>query len=240
VVDSVETRLAILRRLAVLRGVSDESVAQLAAAAHVATVARGQVLFVEGDPSDRMFVVLAGRVRIFRTGADGAELVLSYAGVGESIGELSVIDELPRSASASVVERARLITLPAGRMRETLLRHPDALLSVATELARTVRRLTGATADFVFLDLRQRLAKLLLDLQSTSTNSAGLGDAVLLPASQGGVAAQLGVTRQSLNQALRSMAADGLVSVDGRVVRVIDADHLRALVGVEISDMSKP
>jgi CRP/FNR family transcriptional regulator, cyclic AMP receptor protein len=235
VVDSVETRLAILRRLPLLRGISDEAVAQLAASAHVVTAPRGQVLFVEGDPSDRLYVVLSGRIRIFRTGADGAELVLSYLTAGESIGELSVIDELPRSASASVVERARLITVPAGRMRDLLVGHPEAMLAVAKDLARTVRRLTGATADLVFLDLRQRVAKLLLDLQA-----AGSSDTVVLPASQGGVAAQLGVTRQSVNQTLRSLASQGLVAVDGRVVRVIAPDQLRALVGGNVTGTPQP
>jgi CRP/FNR family transcriptional regulator, cyclic AMP receptor protein len=235
VVDSVETRHAILRRLPILRGISDESVAQLATSAHVASVPRGQVLFVEGEPSDRLFIVLAGRVRIFRTGADGAELVLSYSTVGQSIGELSVIDELPRSASAAVMERARLISVPTGRMREALVRHPEAMLAVATELARTVRRLTGAAADFVFLDLRQRLAKLLIDLLAV-----GETDAVELPASQGGVAAQLGVTRQSLNQALRSLAGEGLIVVDGRTVRVIDAEGLVGVIGIDMTDIASP
>lgn len=210
------TREAVLRRVPLLAGIGDTALAQLAAASHVTTVDRGEILFVEGEPSTRMFVVLSGRVRIFRNSEAGAELVLSHAGPGESIGELSVIDELPRSASAQAVERCRVISVPADQMREALSQSPGAMLAVARHLAVTVRRLTGTTSDFIFLDLPHRLAKYLLALPM------GDGATVVLPASQSGIAAQLGVTRQSLNQALGALAQAGLIAVDGRAVRVLD------------------
>lgn len=214
------TREAILRRVPLLAAIDDTALAELAVASHVTTVDRGEILFVEGEPPTRMFVVLSGRVRIFRNSEAGAELVLSHAGPGESIGELSVIDELPRSASAQALERCRVITVPADRMREVLSANPVAVLAVARHLAVTVRRLTGTTSDFIFLDLPHRLAKYILGL--------GYGAAVVLPASQSGVAAQLGVTRQSLNQALGALAQAGLITVDGRTVRVLDRDALEA------------
>jgi len=210
------TREAVLRRVPLLAGIGDAALAQLAAASHLTTVDKGEILFVEGEPSTRMFVVLSGRVRIFRNSAAGAELVLSHAGPGESIGELSVIDELPRSASAQALERCRVISVPADRMREVLSQSPDAMLAVARHLAVTVRRLTGTTSDFIFLDLPHRLAKYLLALPMAD------GATVVLPASQSGIAAQLGVTRQSLNQALGALAQAGLITVDGRTVKVLD------------------
>jgi CRP-like cAMP-binding protein len=216
---SPATREAVLRRVALLASVGDAAIAQLAAASHLVTVDKGEILFVEGEPSDRMWVVLSGRVRIFRNSESGAELVLSHATPGESIGELSVIDELPRSASAQALERCRVISVPADRMREVLSASPGAMLAVARHLAVTVRRLTGTTSDFIFLDLPHRLAKYLLDLVG---EPEGNGATVVLPASQSGIAAQLGVTRQSLNQALGALAQSGLIAVDGRTVRVPD------------------
>jgi CRP-like cAMP-binding protein len=171
-----------------------------------------------------MFVVLSGRVRIFRNSEAGAELVLSHTGPGESIGELSVIDELPRSASAQALERSRVISVPADRMREVLSASPDAMLAVARHLAVTVRRLTGTTSDFIFLDLPHRLAKYILGL--TDGRTEGYGATVVLQASQSGIAAQLGVTRQSLNQALGTLAQANLIAVDGRTVKVLDLNAL--------------
>jgi CRP-like cAMP-binding protein len=225
------TREAVLRRVPLLSALDATALVELAAASHISTVEKGEILFVEGDPSTRMFVVLSGRVRIFRNSAEGGELVLAHAGPGESIGELSVIDELPRSASAQALERCRVISVPADRMRDVLSASPAAMLAVARHLAVTVRRLTGTTSDFIFLDLPHRLAKYLLSLVVAQLADAaegprGYGATVVLPASQAGIAAQLGVTRQSLNQALGSLAQDGLIVVDGRAVRVLDVRAL--------------
>jgi len=220
-----DARFAVLRRVPLLRALDDDLVGELASGAHISTYERGAALFFENEPSTRMFVVLSGRVRIFRNSTDGGELVLAHAGPGESIGELSVIDELPRSASAQALERSRIISVPADRMRDVLSSSPAAVLEIARHLAVTVRRLTGTTSDFIFLDLPHRLAKYLLSLV---VMREGDGATVVLPASQAGIASQLGVTRQSLNQALGSLAQDGLIVVDGRAVRVLDLAALEA------------
>lgn len=219
----------VLARVPLLSALPPRSLAELTAASRLVTFAKGEILFVEGDPPDRMFAVLSGRIRIYRNSAAGAELVLSTAGPGESIGELSVIDRLPRSASAAAVERSRVLVVPAQRLREVLSRDPVAVLAMATQLAVTVRRLTGTTSDFIFLDLPHRLVKYLLSLvDARGGEREDDGATVVLPASQSGIAAQLGVTRQSINQALGVLSQEGLIVVDGRAVRLLD---LRALEG---------
>jgi CRP-like cAMP-binding protein len=220
--DAERTRDAVLGRLPLLAALDASVIAELASVSHLTTVPRGDVLFLEGEPSNRMIVVLSGRVRIYRNSAEGDELVLAHVGPGGSIGELSVIDELPRSASAQAIERSRIISVPSDRMRAALATSPTAVLDIARQLAVTVRRLTGTTSDFIFLDLPHRLAKYLLSLTSVTE-----GPAVLqLPTSQSGIAAQLGVTRQSLNQALRSLDQSGLIAADGRIVHVPDVGAL--------------
>ena len=209
---------AVLARLPLLAGLDAAAIARLAAVSSVSTLEKDSILFLEGEPSSRIFVVLSGLVRIYRNSEAGAELVLSNLGPGESIGELSMIDRLPRSASAQALERSRVLSMPTDRVRDFLLQTPEALMAVAAQLASTVRRLTGTTSDFIFLDLPHRLAKYLCSLAVV----AGDGATVVLPASQSGVAAQLGVTRQSLNQALGNLSQEGLIQVHGRAVRVPD------------------
>lgn len=217
------TREATLGRVPLLVGLDAPALRSLAAASHIATVDKGEILFLEGEPSVRMFVVLSGRLRIYRNSVGGAELVLANLGAGESIGELSVIDQLPRSANAQALERSRVISVPAENLRAELRRAPAAAMAVASQLAGTVRRLTGTTSDFVFLDLPHRLAKYLLSLAPQDARDDAT---VVLPASQSGVAAQLGVTRQSLNQALGHLGEKSLIVVDGRAVRLLDLTAL--------------
>jgi CRP-like cAMP-binding protein len=213
-----------LRRSALFGVAGPESLRVLASRAYVRRFAAGQIVFTEGEPSDHLYVVRSGRVRIFVASAHGDELTLTVLTVGDSIGELSIIDEQPRSASAAAIEATELLTIGADSMRAALTADPALLWTVAGELAATVRRLTGSAGDMVFLDLPRRLAKLIV-AEATAGNDGALR--VELGMSQSGIAARLGVTRQSLNRALTGLARRGWISARGHGYVIEDLPSLR-------------
>lgn len=213
-----------LRRSALFGVAGPESLRVLASRAYVRRFAVGQIVFTEGEPSDHLYVVRSGRVRIFVASAHGDELTLTVLTVGDSIGELSIIDEQPRSASAAAIEATELLTIGADSMRAALTADPALLWTVAGELAATVRRLTGSAGDMVFLDLPRRLAKLIV-AEATAGNDGALR--VELGMSQSGIAARLGVTRQSLNRALTGLARRGWISARGHGYVIEDLPSLR-------------
>ena len=104
---------------------------------------------------------------------------------------------------------------------------PRAALATACELAAQVRRLTGTIGDLLFLDLPRRLAKLLLPRSTTRADGSTVSD---LGASQSTVAAQLGVSRQSVNKALSGFARRAWIEFDGKVVVVRDPAALQRYV----------
>ena len=110
--------------------------------------------------------------------------------------------------------------------REVLMEHPTVLLGLAQELAGDVRRLTGRAADHVFLDLRRRLAKLLLE----ETSSGGT-PTVDLGLTQSGIAARVGTTRQSLNRAMSELARRSWIESQGPTVRILDRAALEHFAG---------
>jgi CRP/FNR family transcriptional regulator, cyclic AMP receptor protein len=201
-----------LRRSALFGVAGPASLRILASRAYVRRFAAGQIVFTEGEPSEHLYVVRGGRVRIFVASPHGDELTLTVLTAGDSIGELSIIDEQPRSASAAAVEATELLTIGADSMRAALTAEPALLWTVAGELATTVRRLTGSAADLVFLDLPRRLAKLIVAEATAGDDGARH---VELGMSQAGIAARLGVTRQSLNRALTGLVRRGWISVRG-------------------------
>ena len=213
-----------LRRSALFGVAGSASLRILASRAYVRRFAAGQIVFTEGEPSEHLYVVRTGRVRIFVASPHGEELTLTVLTAGDSIGELSVIDEQPRSASAAAVEATELLTIGADTMRATLTADPGLLWTVAGELAATVRRLTGSTGDMVFLDLPRRLAKLIVT-EATAGPDGALH--VELGMSQSGIAARLGVTRQSLNRALTGLARRGWISARAHGYVIEDLASLR-------------
>ncbi|HLY33717.1 MAG TPA: Crp/Fnr family transcriptional regulator [Jatrophihabitantaceae bacterium] len=195
----------------------------IAKRAFVRRLARGQILFSEGEPSDHLFLVRSGRLRVFVASARGDELVLSVIAPGETLGELSVLDRQPRSATVEALDAVELVAVPGDDVRALLESNPAALHAVALALATGMRRLSGTAADLVFLDLPRRLAKLLLAESQRSTDGRLTSQ---LAMSQTGVAARLGVTRQSLNKAMSALAQRGWIVVEGTTVRIDDADAL--------------
>jgi CRP-like cAMP-binding protein len=212
-----------LARIALFDGLDPSELRALGEHAFVRKLARGQVLFNEGEPSDHLFLVRSGRLRVFVASARGDELVLSVVGPGETLGELSILDRHPRSATVDALETVELIALPGTEARALLESNREALLAVALALAAGMRRLSGTAADLVFLDLPRRLAKLLLAEAHT------LADGTIesrLAMSQTGVAARLGATRQTLNRAMSTLAQRGWITLDGTTVRIDNIDAL--------------
>ncbi|MBF4635104.1 Crp/Fnr family transcriptional regulator [Agreia pratensis] len=219
-----------LRGASLMAPFSDEQLDELAAHSFVVALSRGELLFEEGTGSAHFYIVRSGRIRIARRSPEGAELGLSVVESGGTIGDLSVMDGLARSATAESIDEAEVIAVPADRIRSLLTSSPEALMSVVEELASIVRRLTGTQSDLIFLDLPRRLAKLLLTYIPEWRHDANQV-VVELPMSQAGIAAQLGVARQSLNTALRTLTRDGRITVDGRRVTLTDVAALRNYVG---------
>jgi CRP/FNR family cyclic AMP-dependent transcriptional regulator len=212
-----------LGRISLFAGLDQGELAAIARNAFVRRLARGQVLFTQGEPSDYLFLVRSGRLRVFVASSHGEELVLSVSGPGSALGELSVLDREPRSATVEALEAAELIAVPGDDARTLLETSPKALRAVAIALAAGMRRLSGTAADLVFLDLPRRLAKLLL--AESVTRPDGTIES-RLAMSQTGVAARLGVTRQSLNRALSALAQRSWITVDGATIRLDDVPAL--------------
>jgi CRP/FNR family cyclic AMP-dependent transcriptional regulator len=211
----VQEALRALRSVALFAGAPSGDLERVAAVAFPRRLARGQVLFVEGEHSDHLYVVDRGRVKVLVSSTRGDELVLSVLGPGDALGELSALDGVDRSATAVALDDVWLWCVPADAVRGLLQRSPAVALAVAEELASRVRRLTGSAADLVFLDLPRRLAKLLVSDESAA---AGL--------TQSELGAQLGVTRQSLNRSLQRLQDRGWILVHRGGIDVLDRQAL--------------
>lgn len=198
--------------------------ATLETAAFVRRLARGQILFVAGEPTEHLFVVRSGRLKVHVTSERGTELVLSVVGPGDTLGDVSVIDGGPRSADVLATEASELLAVPVAAVDALLRSQPPVLRAVAESLAAGMRRLTEQAADLVFLDLPRRLVKLLLDRAGDPT--AGSGPVVAVAASQSELAAMLGVTRQSLNRTLSGLGRRGWLAVTEDGIRLLDLPAL--------------
>lgn len=213
----------ILRQTDLFRSVPHQDVEAVAAASRLRTFRRGQVVFSRGDPGDTLIVVVSGRVKVVIRSADGGELTLTIIQPGGVFGELSVADGRPRSADAETLEQCQLLFVPRATVQHICGRVPAAAQALSSSVAATLRRLTEAASDLVFLDLPRRVAKVLL-------NQPRGDDGIIWPKmSQEELAHQVGCTRQSVNAALRGFERRGWIEMHDRAVTVQHAAALGKL-----------
>ena len=216
---------SILRRTDLLRSAPDEVLDAVATASRLRVFRRGQVVFTRGDPSDTLFVVISGRVKVVVRSADGGELTLTIIQPGGVFGELGIADSGPRSADADALDECQLLLIPLETVQGICAREPPVVQALLNSTTATLRRLTEAVSDLVFLDLPRRVAKVLLSLPRGD-------DGVIRPAlSQEELAHQAGGTRQSINATLRGFERRGWIEVHDRAVTIRQVPALRRFAG---------
>jgi CRP/FNR family transcriptional regulator, cyclic AMP receptor protein len=215
----------ILRGTDLLSSVPIGDLEAVAAGSRVRTLRRGQVVFTAGDPGDTVIVVISGRVKVVVRSADGGELTLTVIGPGGMFGELGVADGGPRSADAETLEECRLLFVPREMIQDICGRERTAEHALLRSIAATLRRLTEAASDLVFLDLPRRVAKVLL------SQPRGADGLIWPPVSQEELAHQAGGSRQSVNAALRGFERRGWIQMRGRAVTVTHAAALGRFAG---------
>jgi CRP-like cAMP-binding protein len=219
----------ILRETDLLHAAPAEDLEPVVAAARLRIFPRGQVVFIRGDPGDSLIVVVSGRVKVVVRSADGGELTLTVIESGGTLGELSIADNGPRSTDAETLEESQLLLVPRETIQDICARVPSAAQALAGSIAVTLRRLTEAASDLVFLDLPRRVAKVLL-------NQPRDDDGTIRPKiTQEQLAHQAAGTRQSINAALRGFEKRGWIEIHDRAVAVKEVAALRRFADDEVS-----
>ena len=212
-------------------GLSRPILDELAASCRIRRYPQGQVLCHEGDPGDSLIVLEAGPLRISRFTEGGREAVLAVIEPPAAIGELSLIDGEPRDATITAQRAVQVRLLPRPTFLALLEREPAFAHGVLRSLAALVRLGNARHADTVGLDVTGRLAKWLLARGATHGRRDGRALSIPLGRSQGELAAELGMTRTSLNKTLTRLHSLGVLSVDADQIIVRRPEALLDLVG---------
>jgi|LSQX01.1.fsa_nt_gb CRP-like cAMP-binding protein len=190
----------------------------------VRTYARGEVLFDEGEPGKGLFLIESGSIKIYKVSETGREQILAVLRAGDSVAELPLFDRAPYPASAAALDQATVLFIPLRSFDEVLAENPSIALAIIRALARRMRALVELIADLSLRQVRQRLARFLLE-------EAGESRKVRLSLTNEELAARLGTVRDVISRTLSSLQNDGLIQVEGRLIRLSDYDGLRQEAG---------
>jgi len=207
-----------LSQLPLFAGLGDDALREIVPHIRERTFSSGQVILLEGDPCQAVYLVVRGLVRTARLSPEGREHVLAYLGPGELFNLVPALDGQPSPASVDGLTEGLLYTIPCERFRRIVREHPEVALAVMDRLATEVRRLTDMVEDLALHTVRARLARFLLAQAEDPQLSHRW--------TQEEIAAHIGTVREMVGRTLRAFTAAGLIHRErGRVV-VADREGL--------------
>jgi len=198
------------------RNLSADEVDALAACGVRRTFPRHAVLINEGDHSEHVYVILAGQVKVFCSDDSGREITLNFMGPGEFFGELSVIGEMPRSASVMTTQRSTLSLISRDAFRTYLADHPDIAYKFLRLLAVRVGELTDLAKNLALNDVYGRVTRALLQLAEER-------DGVLVVAQRlthQEIANLVGASREMVSRIMKELERGGYIEVQQRVITI--------------------
>jgi len=188
---------------------------------------RGSTLFNEGEHSDRVVVLLAGRVKVSYFTDNGREVVLAVRSSGDILGELSAFDGEPRSATATALEPVEALVLTVAQFRDFLCAHPQVAIGLLEMLSRRLRDADRQRIEFGAYDSVGRVARRLVELAEDFGVPDRGGVRITVSLTQDELAGWVGTSRKAVGNALQWLRSRGLVETRRRSITVRDMEALR-------------
>lgn len=193
----------------------------------IVEVHRGQVLFVEGEPSDSVWAVAEGNVHIIKSGPEGREIVLEVIAPGELFGAVVAIDERPYPASAVAADDGRVWRVNAGFVRDLCRRYPALRSAVLGQVAARLRSAHERLRSVALERVEQRLARALLALaEKIGVEEEGR---TALAVTRQELADMTGTTVESAIRVTSRWQHEGLISSSRRHIHIVDERRLEEI-----------
>jgi CRP/FNR family cyclic AMP-dependent transcriptional regulator len=204
---------------------------EVATRALVRVAEKGQTIFVQDEPGDRMFVVAEGAVKLVVRSTQGEVVELVRHWRPATFGEVALLDGGTRSATAEAVERATLVVVTRDELIHLLRSDPQVVDRVLKALGGLIRRADQQATELVFLDLPGRLARRLLELAETPGDGPKSPRPRTRRVTQTELANMVGGSRQSVNIALRSLERRGFIRLVGWSIELLNPTELQRRAG---------
>lgn len=205
-------------------GISADQLAELTDISLIKNYARGESVFFEGDTAGGFYMVIEGKVKIFKISQEGREQILHIFGRGEPFGEVAVFQDRPFPANASVLGKGKLLFFPGMEFIRLVHTNPSIALNMLAMFSMRLRRFATQIEHLSLKEVPGRLASHLLYLSEEQQGT----DQVTLDIPKGQLASLLGTSPETLSRIFAKMNEDGVVQVKGKVITLLDREKLQA------------
>jgi CRP-like cAMP-binding protein len=217
--------VALLKQIPLFDPLEPADQEQLAALLRKRSVRRGAVLFRKGDEGTALYIIVRGRIKITLQTKLGDEITLAILNDGEFLGEMALLDGMPRSADATALDETQIYVLNRSDFLTFLAQNAGAVQTVLRALSMRLRNTDDLLAEICFSSLPSRLARRLAEM--AAADKPPKAGPLSIRLTQKELASMLGTTRESVNKELKVLRDRGILSTSRNLITIHDPDSLR-------------
>ena len=221
----MQDNLKILSNIPAFNGLTNGQLEQIRKITTIREFNRGELIFSEGDEGNGFYVVIDGRIKVFKLSPEGKEQILHIIGAGEPFGEVAVFAGRSFPANAQAINYSRLLFLPRSDFVRLISDNPSLAMEMLAVLSMRLRQFTLQIESLSLKEVPGRLASYLMLLAGEQSEP----EAVALPISKGQLASLLGTIPETLSRIFARMSQQGIIKVDGRTIYLTDKSGLKDL-----------
>jgi len=244
----MEKTLSIISNIAMFKGLSKDELQKIQNIAQNRLYVRGKTIFIEGDESNGFYVVVDGRVKIYKVSIDGKEQILHIYGHGDPFGEVPVFSGGKFPANAQAILKSNLLFFPKDAFAKLISENPSLSMNMLAVLSMRLRQFSIQVENLSLKEVPGRLAAYIvyltekellpekIQLKKGKLAKYGLDNeqqeyktSVTLQISKGQLASLLGTIPETLSRILAKMSNHNLIEVNGKNIKILDHNGLKEL-----------
>ena len=202
-----------LENVPLFSGLSPQELGTIESHGVIRSHRKNTIIIHKGDENDSLYLILAGKVKVFVADESGKEVILNTQETGDHVGELALVREAPRTSSVMTLEDSKFLVLSKAAFRQCLSRHPNIAFNLIGSLAERISALSDNVSSLALLDVYGRVAKVLTE-RSTQQD----GKRVTQRLTQQEIANMIGASREMVSKIFKDLKVGGYISVDGQRV----------------------
>jgi len=210
----------LLRTVPIFSELSDADIASLARLASRRRYPKDTVVFFENEEGDFFFMIVEGRIKVTILGDDGREVILSILGTGDFFGEMALLDNEPRSATAIAIEDSELVSLHRHDFQSVLSDNRSIMSALIKILAARIRKANHQISTLALLDVYGRVARVIVDMARDEGRRLKDGRIAFRRATHQEIANRIGTTRETVTRMLKDLERQGMLHIEGREIVV--------------------
>ena len=206
----------LLRTVPIFSDLTDQDIASLGRLSIRKHYPKDTVIFFENEEGDFFFMILDGRIKVTILGDDGREVILSLLGPGDFFGEMALLDNEPRSATAIAVEDSELLSLHRTDFQSVLADNKSITVGLIRVLTSRLRKANHQISTLALLDVYGRVARVIVDMAREEGRRLKDGRIAFRRATHQEIANRIGTTRETVTRMLKDLERQGLIHVEGK------------------------